>query len=78
MHQRDTISHESAIVVLKSTDRLALTGVGPPSTFGDRTGDRTGRNGAVKADLTIGGQHDGDFFADIVLGDASDPILGYD
>lgn len=52
MHQADTISHESAIVVLKSTDRLALTGggVGPPSTFEDRTGDRTRRNAAVKAD----------------------------
>lgn len=41
MHQVDTISDESAIVVLKSTDRPALTGIGPPSVFEDRRRDRT-------------------------------------
>jgi len=54
MHQADTISGESAIVVLKSIQPLALTGAGLPSTFEDQTRDRTRRNGAAKADLAWG------------------------
>jgi len=63
MHQVDTISDESAIVVLKSIDQTALTGIGPPSAFEDRRRDRTWRNGALKANLV-----QSDYFTDLVLG----------